>query len=97
MREDQSVSEMATEVLARQAAARAQRIGEPLEAALVAVLRTKAGRRLEKLREGEHRDEKVDQWQTGLPRERAEERKHGRLEERTRLREVERGRARRAE
>ena len=97
MRENQSVSEMATEVLARQAAARAQRTGEHLEAALGAVLQTEAGRRLEKLREGEHRNERADQWQTGLPRERAEERGRGRLEERRRLREEERGRARRAE
>lgn len=97
MREDQSVSEMATEALARQAAARAERTGEPLEAALVAVLRTGAGRRLEGLCEGEHRDERADLWQRGLPRERAEERRQGRLEERRRLREDERGRARKAE
>ena len=97
MREDQSVAEMATEALAHQAAARAERIGEPLEAALLAVLRTEAGRRLGELREGEHRDERADLWQSGLPRERTEERKHGRLEERRRLREEERGRARKAE
>ena len=41
MREDQSVSEMATEVLTRQAAARAKRTGESLEVALGAVLRTR--------------------------------------------------------
>ena len=97
MREDQSVAEMATEALARQAAARAERIGEPLEAALLAVLRTEAGRRLGELREGEHRDERADLWQSGLPRERTEERRQGRLEERRRLREEERGRARKAE
>ncbi len=97
MREDQSVSEMATEALARQAAARAERTGEPSEVALGAVLQTEAGRRLEGLREGEHRGERADLWQSGLPRERAEERRQGRLEERRRLREEERGRARRAE
>ena len=97
MRENQSVSEMATEVLARQAAARAERTGESLEVALEAVLRTEAGRRLKELREGEHRDERADRWQTSLPRERAKERRQGRLEERRRLREEERGRARRAE
>src|SRR5215212_7640424 len=63
MREDQSVSEMATEALARQAAVRAERTREPLEEALEAVLRTEAGRRLGRLRDGEHRDERADRWQ----------------------------------
>ena len=98
MREDNSVSKMATEVLMRQAVVRAGRTGESLEVALGTVLRTEAGSRLEKLREGEHRDERVDQWQTGLPRERAEERGRERSrEERRQLREEERVRARRAE
>src|SRR5919206_3498306 len=97
MRENQSVSEMANEVLARQAAARAERTGESLEVALRAVLRTEAGMRLEELREGEHRDERAERWQSSLPRERTEERRQGRLEERRRLREVECGRARRTE
>jgi hypothetical protein len=87
MQENQSVSEMATEVLARQAGARARRTGESLEAALKAVLQTEAGRRLGKLRDGEHRDERADQWHPSLPRERAEERRLARLrEERRRLR-----------
>ena len=97
MRENQSVSEMAAEVLARQAAARAGRTGESSEVALGAVLRTEAGRCLKELREGEHRDERADRWQTSLPRERTEERRQRRLEERRRLREEERVRARRAE
>ena len=97
MREDQSVAEMANEVLARQAAARARMTGESPEVALEAVLRTEAGRRLKELREGEHSDERVDRWQTSLPRERAEERRQRRLEERRRLQEQERIRARRAE
>ena len=98
MRENQSVSEMATEVLARQAAARARLTGESLVVALGAVLRTEAGRRLEELREGEHSDERANKWQSSLPLERAEERGRERSrEERRRLREVERGRARRAE
>src|ERR671921_739557 len=50
MQENQSVSGMATEVLARQAAARAKHTGESLEAALRAVLQTEAGRRLVELR-----------------------------------------------
>jgi hypothetical protein len=98
VRENQSVSEMATEVLARQAAARARLTGESLVEASGAVLRTEAGRRLEKLREGDHSDERADNWQSSLPEERAEERWRERSrEERRRLREEERGRARRAE
>ena len=96
MQQNQSVSEMATEVLARQAGARAKHTGESLEEALRAVLQTEAGRRLEQLRDGIHRDERADQWQPSLPRERAEERRQGQLEERRRLREEERIRARKA-
>src|SRR5215208_5349613 len=97
MQKNQSVSEMATEVLARQAGARAKRTGETLEAALRAVLQTEAGRRLVQLRDGVHRDERAEQWQSSLARERAEERKLARLrEERRRLQEEERIRARKA-
>jgi hypothetical protein len=96
MQQNQSVSEMATEVLARQAGARAKGTGESLVEALRAVLQTEAGRRLGRLRDGDHRDERADQWQPNLPRERAEERKQARLEERNRLREEERSRARKA-
>src|SRR5215212_3986390 len=94
MQENQSVSEMATEVLARQAAARAKHTGESLEAALRAVLQTEAGRRLRKLRDGNHRNERADEWQPNLPQERAEERRQAQLEERRRLQEEERSRTR---
>jgi hypothetical protein len=87
---------MATEVLARQAGTRAKRSGESLEAALRAVLQTEAGRRLGQLRGGVHRDERADQWQPTLARERAEERRQAQLEERRRLRKEERIRARKA-
>src|SRR5215211_6256123 len=97
MQKDQSVFEMATEVLARQADARAKRTGEPLEAALRAVLQTEAGRRLGQLRDGNHHDERADQWQSNLPRDRAEERRQAELQERRRLKEEERIRARQAE
>jgi hypothetical protein len=96
MQKNQSVSEMATEVLARQAGARAKQTGESLEAALRAVLQTEAGRRLGWLRNGIHRDERAEQWQPSLARERAEERRQAQLEERRRLREEERIRARKA-
>jgi hypothetical protein len=97
LQKDQSITEMATEVLARQADARARRTGEPLEVALRAVLQTEAGRRLGQLRDGDHRDERAEQWQPSLLLERAEERRQARLrEERSRLREEERNRAREA-
>jgi hypothetical protein len=96
MQQNQSVSEMATEVLARQAGARASRTGESLVEALRAVLQTEAGRRLGRLRNGVHRDEGAEQWQSNLPQERAEEKRLAQLEERRRLREEERSRARKA-
>ena len=67
-----------------------------MEVALRAVLQTEAGRRLGELRDGEHRDERAAQWQPSLARERAEERRQGLLQERARLREEERIRARKA-
>jgi hypothetical protein len=67
-----------------------------LEKALRAVLQTEAGRRLGRLRDGVHRDERAEQWQPSLPQERAEERRQAELEERSRLREEERIRARKA-
>src|SRR5215211_4072182 len=96
MQKNQSVSEMATEVLARQAGVRARRTGESLEEALRAVLQTEAGRRLGRLRDGDHSDERADEWQPSLQRERAEERRQAQLEERRRLKAEERSRARKA-
>jgi hypothetical protein len=74
MDHDQNVSDMANEVLARQAKVRAERTGEPLEEARAAVLKTEAGRQLRNLREGSHRDERAGDWQEGMALERAEER-----------------------
>jgi hypothetical protein len=97
VQKNQSITEMVTEVLARQAGARAKQTGESLEEALRAVLQTEAGQRLGRLRDGEHRDERAEQWQPNLLRERAEERRLARLrEERRRLKEEERNRARKA-
>jgi hypothetical protein len=96
LQQNQSITEVATEVLARQAGARAKRTGESLVEALRAILQTEAGRRLGRLRDGVHRDERADEWQSNLPQERAEERRIGHLEERRRLREEERGRAHKA-
>jgi hypothetical protein len=74
MKKKQRVDEMAEEVLARQARVRAERTGEPFEEALKAVRKTEAGRQLEELGEGPHRDERAAQWQKDMPQERADER-----------------------
>ena len=74
MKKKQTVAEMADEVLARQARARAERTGEPFEEALKAVRKTEAGRQLEELRDGPHGGERAQGWQEDMSRERAEER-----------------------
>jgi hypothetical protein len=74
MQRDQNVSDMVDEVLLRQARARAARTGERLEEALAAVRKTEAGHQLRELREGAHRDERANDWQEDLAREREEER-----------------------
>ena len=74
MRDDQSIAEMANEVLMRQAKARADRSGEPIEVAMEAVLKTEAGQKLRDLRDGPHGEESVEQAQVGVARERAQER-----------------------
>lgn len=82
MRENQRVSEMADEILSRQAALRAEQTGEPSQEALKAILETTAGRHLEELRKGPHRDEQAEQWQTDFAQKRAKERSRARQEER---------------
>jgi hypothetical protein len=66
MRAEQTVSEMAQEVLCRQARAQAQRSGEPFVEALEAVVETPAGRQLEELRSGPHQHEETRYWQANL-------------------------------
>jgi hypothetical protein len=90
---DQNVSDMANEVLGRQAKVRAERTGEPLEEARAAVLKTEAGRQLRTLREGPYRDERAGEWQEGMAQERAEERSRARQEQRSRARQEECSRA----
>lgn len=70
----QTVSEMANEVLTRQAKAQADRNGEPIEDAMEAVLNTEAGTRLRELRDGSYGEEGVKESQVEVARERAEER-----------------------
>ena len=73
MRAEQTVHEMTEEILWRQATALAQRTGEPLVEALVAVLQTPAGRQLEELRSGPHEEEEARYWQANLLFERVSE------------------------
>jgi hypothetical protein len=74
MREDQTVSEMVEEVLARQAKDLVGRSGQDFERALEVVANTDAGWQLRKLANGEHRDERAMDWQVSVLWERAEER-----------------------
>jgi hypothetical protein len=71
MREDQSVAEMANEVLLRQAKIRSERSSEPIEVAMEAVLTTEAGKQLRELRDGPHSEESVEEAQVVAARERA--------------------------
>lgn len=74
MQADQSVSEMANEILMRQAKARAERSGEPIEAAVAGILGTEAGEQLRELRDGPHAQEGLEEYQVRVARERAQER-----------------------
>jgi hypothetical protein len=74
VQQDQSVWEMAEEVLERQAKALAHRSELSLEDARRAVSDTQAGRQLRDLASGEHSHEKAKQWQASVFWERAEER-----------------------
>ena len=74
MRRDQTVSQMAQEVLMRQAKALSHRSGQSLEDARHAVSETEAGRQLRDLANGEHRHKKARAWQAGVFWDRAEER-----------------------
>jgi hypothetical protein len=78
MQKNQRVADMAVEVLAQQVGARVRRTGEAFEVALKAVRKTEAGRQLEELSEGPHRDERAREWQEGLAEERAEDRQRRR-------------------
>jgi hypothetical protein len=74
VQEDQSVSQMAQEVLTRQAKVLTQRSGYSLEEARQAVSDTQAGRQLRELASGEQRHEKAQTWQASVFWKRAEER-----------------------
>jgi hypothetical protein len=71
---DQTVANMASEVLDRQARARVRQTGERFEVAIHAVICTEAGRQLWKLSRGPRRHESAVEWQKCLAWKRAEER-----------------------
>ena len=73
MRAEQTVNEMAEEILSKQARALAQQTGEPLAEALEAVLEAPAGHQLEELRGGPHQHEEARYWQANLLFERVSE------------------------
>ena len=74
MRAEQTVSEMAQEVLWRQAMALAHRRGYSLEDARRVVSDTQAGRQLRDVANGEYRHEQAKAWQASAFWDRAEER-----------------------
>ena len=74
MQDVKRVADMVDDVLTRQAKAYAARIGELFEDALKAVVGTKAGWQLQELRNGPHRHERADEWQSEVAQKRAEER-----------------------
>jgi CheY-like chemotaxis protein len=74
VRAEQTVSEMVTEALARQAEELAEGAGRPFEDAFADVLETPAGRLLAELADGPHRHEGAAYWQARLRAEREAER-----------------------
>jgi len=76
LHEDQVVFEMVEDVLTRQAKALVEQTGQTFEAALEAVSKTDAGRQLRQLANGEHRNKGAREWQKGLARERAQQRRY---------------------
>ena len=76
MHPQQTVCEIAEEVLERQTNALAARTGQPLEGAMEGVVRTDDGRRLRDLADGDNRDERAAQWRGSLRRTRTAEHDH---------------------
>ena len=67
MRPEQTVEEMAEEVLVRQAKALVDRTGQPFETSLVSVAETEAGRQLRELANSAYSEERAANWQVSLP------------------------------
>jgi hypothetical protein len=64
--QEQTVSEMVVEVLALQAKALTNRTRQPFKDALVAILKTDAGRQLEELADGPHRHDRARDWLSNM-------------------------------
>jgi hypothetical protein len=77
---DQTVFEMAQEVLERQARYVVLQTGQSFEKAMGAVEVTDAGRQLRELANGEHRDESAAEWQARLLWKRMEQRHYSWVE-----------------
>ena len=71
MRAEQTLDEMAEEVLSRQTRAQVQRTGQSRAEARATVIQTPAGCQLEELRIGLHQHEEARYWQANLQFERA--------------------------
>ena len=67
MRPEQTVEEMAEEVLVRQAKALVDRTGQPFETSLESVAETEAGRQLRELANSAYSEERAADWQDSLP------------------------------
>jgi hypothetical protein len=80
MRPEQTVTEMAEEVLIRQAKTLAAQTSRSFEKALDNVADTEAGRQLRELADSEYCELRATQWQASLPWKRAEERHYSWLE-----------------
>ena len=80
MRPEQTVEEMAEEVLVRQAEALVDRTGQPFETSLESVAQTEAGRQLRELANSAYSEERAANWQVSLPWQRAEERHYSWVE-----------------
>jgi hypothetical protein len=71
---------MALEVIRRQARTLADQSGKPFEKAMSVTFQTDAARQLRELAKGDYGEWKAAEWQTSLPRARAEERHYSWLE-----------------
>ena len=81
MEKEQTVLEMAEEVLLRQARALAAQTQQPFGRALEAVSNTEAGRNLRALAESESRFQRAAKWQANLRLERVLERQYSWVED----------------
>ena len=80
MHQEQTVSEMVTEVLERQAKNLADQTGETFDGAMSATLNTEAARQFKGLAESPYSERKAAEWQAALPWRRAEQRHYMWLE-----------------